>query len=188
MKKIFMGLAAALMLFVLLIVVFSVIFFFTEADEVAAEGETIEVVADDGTIQMVPRTELQGAVQEQDPLKVELDSLKALLATVSVGFDSLEQLLTIKDATVRALEDRLQVQDAEIVSLREVDVNAQQMARTFATMTVSELSPIVSQLGDKVVLDIYKHTTNKRRKFLLSALGVQRAAELTNRLVKREGS
>ena len=39
MKKILMGLAAALMLFVLLIVVFSFIFFFTEAVGVAAEGE-----------------------------------------------------------------------------------------------------------------------------------------------------
>lgn len=184
-----MGLAAALMLFVLLIVVFSVIFFFGEEDEVAAEGETIEVVSEDGTVRTVLPTELQGTVQEQDPLRAELDSLRALLAaTSSVRFDSLEQLLAIKDATVRALEDRLQVQDAEIESLREVDVNAQQMARTFATMTVGELTPIVSKLGDKVVLDIYKHTTNKRRKFLLSALGDQRAAELTNRLVKQKGS
>ena len=183
-----MGLAAALLFFVLLIVVFSVIFFFSESDELAEEDETIEVVSEDGTVRMVPRTELQGDVQEQEPVISELDSLRALLAASRAGFDSLEQLLTIKDATVRAQEGRLQVQDAEIVSLREVDVNAQQMARTFATMTVGELSPIVSQLGDKVVLDIYKHTTNKRRTFLLSALGVQRAAELTNRLVKQEGS
>lgn len=183
-----MGLAAALMLFMLLIVVFSVIFFFSEEEEVAAEGETIEVVSEDGTVRTVLRTELQGDVQEQDPLRAEIDSLQALLAVSSAGFDSLEQLQAVKDATVRALEDRLQAQDAEIEFLREVDVNAQQMARTFATMTVGELTPIVSKLGDKVVLDIYKHTTNKRRKFLLSALGDQRAAELTNRLVKQEGS
>lgn len=183
-----MGLAAALLLFMLLIVVFSVIFFFTEGDEVAAVGETIEIVSEDGTVRTILRTELQGTVQEQDSLRAEIDSLRALLAASSAGYDSLEQLQAIKDATVRALEDRLQAQDAEIESLREVDVNAQQMARTFATMSVGELKPIVSKLEDKVVLDIYKHTTNKRRKFLLAALGDERAAELTNRLVKHEGS
>ncbi|MFC1482082.1 hypothetical protein ACFL6E_07560, partial [Candidatus Neomarinimicrobiota bacterium] len=62
------------------------------------------------------------------------------------------------------------------------------MAKTFSTMTVAELTPIISRLSDDVVLDIYKNTTSKRRKFLLSALGNERAAAMTNRLVSKEGS
>ena len=38
------------------------------------------------------------------------------------------------------------------------------------------------------VLDIYQQTANKRRKYLLTALGDERAAAMTNRLVKEKGS
>ena len=55
-------------------------------------------------------------------------------------------------------------------------------------MTVDELSPIVARLSDQVVLDIYQQTANKRRKYLLTALGDERAAAMTNRLVKEKGS
>ena len=56
-----------------------------------------------------------------------------------------------------------------------------------STMTVAELTPIISRLSDDVVLDIYKNTSSKKRKFLLSALGDERAAAITNRLISKEG-
>ena len=46
----------------------------------------------------------------------------------------------------------------------------------------------MARLSDQVVQDIYKQTTNKKRKFLLTALGDERAAAMTNRLVKEKGS
>ncbi len=177
MKTVFFALAAALMFFVLMVVVFFLIFFFTGEDEQLA-GEDV----------VVSGSELQAVIQHRDSLLVDLDSLQALLAASMSSRDSLERITAIWDATERALESRLQEKDVELVALRQVDVNAQDMARTFATMSVQELAPIVAKLSDEVILDIYKHTTNKRRKYLLSALGDERAAALTNRLVKRKGS
>lgn len=178
MKKILMGLAMALIFFVLIIVLFVIVFviFFPGDEEMLANGETIS------------SKEMQAIIQERDSLSVDVDSLLAVLAQNNVAIDSLERELTFGDATVKGLEGRLQVKDAELESLRQVEVNAQDMAKTFATMTVTELTPIVAKLSDEVVMDIYKHTTNKRRKFLLAALGDDRAAALTNRLVKQKGS
>ena len=177
MKKILMGLAVALLFFVLVVVLFIIGFIiFAGEEEMLANGE------------IVSSKEMQAIVQERDALLVDVDSLLAVLAQNNVALDSLERELAFGDATVKGLEGRLQVKDAELESLRQVEVNAQDMARTFATMTVTELTPIVAKLSDEVVMDIYKHTTNKRRKFLLAALGDDRAAALTNRLVKQKGS
>jgi len=178
MKKILMGLAMALMFFVLMIVLFVIVFviFFPGDEEMLANGE------------IVSSKEMQAIIQERDSLLVDLDSLQSVLVQSNTALDSLERELAFGDATVKGLEGRLQVKDAELESLRQVEVNAQDMARTFATMTVVELTPIVAKLSDEVVMDIYKHTTNKRRKFLLAALGDDSAAALTNRLVKQKGS
>ncbi|UCH62537.1 MAG: hypothetical protein JSU77_12170 [Fidelibacterota bacterium] len=178
MKKLLMGLAIALIFFVLMIVLFFVFFLVTSNGEMLAEGEG----------ETLSSKEMQAIIQERDSLLVDLDSIQSVLAHSNVALDSLEQELTFESATARTLERRLQEKDAEIESLRRVDVNAQDMARTFATMTVAELIPIVAKLSDDVVMDIYKHTTSKRKKFLLAALGDDRAATLTNRLVKRKGS
>ena len=177
MKKILMGLAISLMFFVLMIIVFFLIFFFISDEEMLADEA-----------EMVSSKTMRAIVQERDSLLVDVDSLLAVLAEKKTVLDSLEQESIFRSATVKTLESSLQEKDAEIKSLRQVEVSAQEMARTFATMTVAELTPIVARLSDDVVMDIYEHTTNKRRKFLLTALGNDRAAELTNRLVKRKGS
>ncbi|UCH09902.1 MAG: hypothetical protein JSU61_11915 [Fidelibacterota bacterium] len=179
MKKILLILGGALVFFLLLVGVFFIIFFFLPPgdEDMQAEGEGF-----------ISNEELRALVQKRDSLLADVDSLQVLLSHNTVVIDSLEQELVYKDANLTALENRLQTKDAEIMTLRQVEVNAQDMARTFATMTVAELTPIVEKLSDQVVLDIYKHTANKRRKFLLSALGDDRAAALTSRLVKKEGS
>ncbi len=177
MRKLLMGLGIALMFFVLMIVVFFAIFYFTSDEEMLAEGDGI-----------FSSKEMQAIVQERDSLLVDIDSLLSVMARNNTALDSLERELTFVGATAKTLGERLQTKDAEIESLRRVEVNARDMARTFATMTVAELTPIVARLSDDVVMDIYEHTTSKRRKFLLAALGDDRAATLTNRLVKRKGS
>jgi len=177
MKKLFMGLAIALMFFVLMIVLFFVIFLLTGGEEMLVNGD-----------ETVSNKEMQAIVQERDSLFVDIDSLLSVMARNNASLDSLERELTFVGATAKTLGGRLQEKDAQIESLRRVEVNAQDMARTFATMTVAELTPIVARLGDDVVMDIYEHTTSKRRKFLLAALGDDRAATLTSRLVKRKGS
>jgi len=178
MKKLFMGLAIALMFFVLMIVLFFVIFLVIGDGEMLTEGED----------EIFSSKEMQAVVQERDSLLVDIDSLLSVMARNNTALDSLERELTFVGATAKTLGERLQTKDAEIESLRRVEVNAQDMARTFATMTVAELTPIVARLSDDVVMDIYEHTTSKKRKFLLAALGDDRAATLTNRLVKRKGS
>ena len=180
MKKILMGLMALILLFVLMVVVASfVIFFFFNGEE--------EMLADDEEA-AITNKELRLIIQERDSLTVERDSLLQVLAMRAASLDSVGRLLSLKDADINVLGETLQQKDAEILALRKVEVNAQEMARTFATMSLDELAPIVDRLSDQVVLDIYQHTSNKRRKFLLSALGDERAANLTNRLVKKRGS
>lgn len=176
MKKVVMGLAAALLFFVLLVVVFFVIFFVIEGEE-----ETTDV-------ELMTNRELQTIIEQRDSLLVDVDSLESELIRDQAIIDSLEQVLSFTNATLQGVQDRLQEKDAVIASLREAEVNAEDMARTFATMTVAEMRPIVTKLSDQVVMDIYKHTSTKRKKFLLDAMGNERAAALTSRLLSKKGS
>ena len=169
----------ALGLFTLLVVAFVVLFLFQ------AEEELPELAEEEQPETLVSSTELELMTAMRDSLQAELDSLGIVLVRRQAEQDSLEDILVFRDAAVNTLESRLQDRDAEIASLRELEINAQEMARTFATMDVEALSPIVSRLTDGVVLDIYKHTSNKRRRFLLTAMGDNRAAKLTNELVKK---
>ena len=178
MKKILIGVVSAIVFFVIMVAVFIIVFFFTGEDEMMAGGDLSEV----------SNKQLQMIIQDRDSLLVMRDSLLQVVGLRDAALDSVGRLLTLSGATVSTLEDRVQSQGAEIKTLREAEVNAQEMARTFATMTLDELTPIIDKLSDQVVLDIYKFTTNKRRKFLLSALGNDRAAQLTNRLVRKKGS
>ena len=182
MKNLVIGVIGAAMLFFILVVMFSVAIIFYGGEEGLAELTREE------TIPMVPEIDLQAMTQARDSLKAETEYLQALAANRAARIDSLGEQISLREANIRLFEDRVQTKDAEIIALREVGMNAQQMARTFATMTVDELSPIVARLSDQVVLDIYQQTANKRRKYLLTALGDERAAAMTNRLVKEKGS
>lgn len=194
MKKIILSILGILTFFIVAIVAF-VVYFIYSVDEdisVAVIEPVVELVDGDEvrtiTSNTVTLTDLSEMVQARDSLRVELDSIYALLVQRTTEADSLNDLLAFRDATVNGLESQVQQKDVEITNLREVDVNAKEMARTFGTMSVVELAPIVAGLSDKVVLDIYKNTSSKKRKNLLAAMGTDRAAQLTNRLVTQKGS
>ncbi len=194
MKKIILSILGILTFFIVLIVVF-VAYLIYSVDEdipVAVIEPVVEIVDGDEVRTITSRTvtlaDLSDMVQARDSLRVELDSIYALLVQRTTEADSLNDLLAFRDATVISLESQVQQRDVEITNLREVDVNAKEMAKTFGTMTVVELAPIVAGLSDKVVLDIFKNTSSKKRKNLLAAMGTERAAQLTNRLVKQKGS
>ena len=179
MMKILKWIGAGIGLFTALVIVFVTMFVF-QAEEVALPEDE---VAPEETL--VSSTELESMIAMRDSLLMVMESLRAELVQRDVDLDSLAGIMAFRDAAIDALEGRLQDKDAAIEQLREVDVNAQEMARTFATMNVEQLSPIVAELTDGVVLDIYKHTSNKRRRFLLAAMGDNRAAKLTNNLVRK---
>ncbi len=182
MKDIIIGVIGAAMLFFILVVVFSVAIIFYGGEEGLAE------LTEGRAIPMVPERDLQMVTQARDSLMAETAYLQALVANQTTKVDSLQDQLSIREAEKKILGDQLQNKDTEITSLRVVGLNAQEMAKTFATMSIEELTPIVTRLSDRVVLDIYKQTANKRRKFLLTALGDERAAAMTNRLVQQKGS
>ena len=175
--KILKWLGAAVGFFVLMVIGTFILFLFQADEEGLPEAAAEET--------LVSSIELEMATMARDSLQSDLDSLMAVLAQAQAELDSIAAVLTFRDASILALESRLTDKDAAIEELRVVDVNAQEMARTFSTMNVEQLSPIVGQLTDGVVLDIYKHTSNKRRRFLLEAMGDDRAAKLTNELVTK---
>lgn len=180
MIKILKWIGAGIGLFTMFVIVI-VTWFIFQAEEVALSEDETEGVEET----LVSSTELESMTAMRDSLLMVMDSLRAELDQRNVDLDSLAGIMAFRDAAIDALEGRLQDKDVAIEQLREVDVNAQEMARTFATMNVEQLSPIMAELTDGVVLDIYKHTSNKRRRFLLQAMGDNRAAKLTNNLVRK---
>lgn len=194
MKKIILSILGIITFFIVAMVVIVVyLLSLEEVDIPTAEAEPVVEIVDGDVVRTITEStvtlaELSEMVQARDSLRVELDSIRALWVQKTTEADSLTDLLAFRDATVISLETQVEQKSVEITNLREVDVNAKEMARTFGTMTVAELAPIVAGLSDKVVLDIYKNTSSKKRKNLLAAMGTERAAALTNRLVKQKGS
>ena len=177
--KILKWLGAAAGLFTVLVIVFVIMFMF-QAEDVASTD--LAATAEET---LVSSTDLEIMTALRDSIHAEMDSMLVVLAQRKAEVDSLSGVLAFRDAAVNALEARLQDKDAAIDELRVVDVNAQEMARTFSTMNIEQLSPIEAKLTDGVVHDIYKHTSNKRRRFQLAAMGDNRAAKLTNGLVRK---
>ena len=179
-QKILLAVAGSIALFFFLVVLFSVAFIFGGEDDLTERAEE--------GVPTVPEIELLRVAQERDSLLTEMQGLMDQLVNRENAIDSINRVAQISDARVDVLEDNLEQRDADIINLREVEVNAVDMAKTFQTMTIEELTPIIVRLSDDVVLDIYKNTSSKRRKYLLAALGTARAAAMTNRLISKEGS
>ena len=130
---------------------------------------------------------LKTRLRTRDSLTSELESLKAAQEESRAKVDGLTLELNDRDATIRSLREKLQTQGIELEAIRKTDLNSRAMARTFGTMSMEELAPIMARLDDNIVVSIYRQTPNKRRKNLLAALGEKRAAALTNELLTPTG-
>lgn len=107
--------------------------------------------------------------QELKAQKHQLDSLTALVQT-------LRQDTQAKSAEIEKLNIALQ-------GKTERNKKAKEMAKTFASMKVKQISPILNKLDDETIISIYLQTSKPARKNIIAALTDDRAARITKKLI-----
>ena len=120
----------------------------------------------------------------EDSLKAQLEEYEALLRQKEFVADSLAQLVMQQDKEIKNKSESLVLLQEINSAQSEKIAKAKDMAKTFEKMDIKEISPILRNLDDEVVMLIYEATGNRFKKNILLALNEKRAAALAKQFIK----
>jgi hypothetical protein len=132
--------------------------------------------------------------------EVEIDSLQSRLQRAQARYqqqvlisDSLAGIIGLNDKNVQEknniienLEKEIEKQQEQLDNKGDRETRAKELAKTFESMKVKEISGIVRNLDNSTLKLIYKFTGNRFRKNILLALPADRAAVLTESIIGRK--
>ncbi len=121
-------------------------------------------------------------ISKSDSLQAVIEVLTGDLFFSRVTVDSLneelgkqEKLLTTYTSQVESLEDQIE-------KLKEKNVSIKDLAKTYETMKVADIRPILERVDDKTIIALYKNMGTRTKKNLIQALSDVRAAQITKKL------
>jgi len=132
---------------------------------------------------------------KNDMIYTAIDSLKKInyglrreLFKYRVLSDSLENELSTKSALVYRYEKTIEdlKKQLEMYTVRENSIK--ELAKTYEAMTPEEIAPILSNVDDNTIINIYFNMTSRKRQNILRALPSDRAARLTKKIAEMGGS
>lgn len=115
-------------------------------------------------------------------LNNELADLKSKFLNKDTVIDSLTKILSQKEVDFKNNELQIEKLTEQIKEKKNLEKNASELAKTFASMKSEQMSPILQKLDDETVALIYKNMSSRVRKNYLLALSSQRAAALTKKM------
>lgn len=115
-------------------------------------------------------------------LQQELSTSKKDNGKSSSVIDSLKKLLTSQETNLKDKENQIEKLNENLAKKTSQEENAQNLAKTFASMKTNEMRPILKNIDDKTIRMIYENVNSRMRKNFLLALTPQRAASLTKQL------
>lgn len=124
---------------------------------------------------------------ERDSL-VNLLSMKDSIITVRNNTnDSLSRLLANNKVTITSHEQTIDELKQQLIDKQDREENIKNLAKTYESLRVAEIGPILEDIGDSTLIDIYNQMSSRKRKNLIQALPPDRAANITNKLAGRAG-
>jgi flagellar motility protein MotE (MotC chaperone) len=177
MKKILLWTGLGITLFILLVVVTFVVLSFLHPLDKDVKLETIS------GDQKLAKEMLTQKQKEIELLKSELDSLRQDLVKTSVVRDSLMEASDFNEGLVREYRKTVELLKAELTNYTQKTLSAKEMAKTYESMKITEMQPILEKLEDHTILELYSNISSRNRKNILMALSAQRAARITQKLV-----
>ncbi|MEA3285998.1 MAG: hypothetical protein U9Q77_01295 [Candidatus Marinimicrobia bacterium] len=180
MKQIIMWSLMIVALFVVLIAVafFALGFMTPDPNET---GQTLAVseneLASTDTTQGV-----QPKISKADSLQIIINDLTNTLFFARVTLDSLNDELSIKEGIIQGHVLQVESLKSNLQTLQDKHVSIKELAKTYETMKVAEIKPILERVDDKTIIAIYQNMSGRSRKNLMKALNSERAAHLTIKL------
>lgn len=131
-------------------------------------------------------------VEDQDYLaktKVEIDSLvnsvndlKSQLFFADIQKDSLIDQLDFKEKIISGYELQIADLNDDLLIVNKKKTNIKELAKTYESMKLKEMQPILSKIDDNTLIAIYQKMSSRNRKNLILALKSERAALITQQL------
>lgn len=115
-------------------------------------------------------------------LKEDLAKSKADFSLKDTKLDSLKKLVTQLETNLGNSKNQMEKLNEKLTKAENEEKNAQDLAKTFASMKSEEMRPILINIDDRTIKRIYKKINNRMKKNFLLALTPQRAASLTKQL------
>jgi len=72
--------------------------------------------------------------------------------------------------------------EKSVQTLKNKKISIKELAKTYETMKVSEIKPILDNVDDDTVIALYKNMGTRTRKNLIKSLSGGRAAQITEKL------
>ena len=178
MKKVLLWTGIGLGSFIILVVI---IFLILSALEPV--DEDLAVTLSNGNT-MLAKELINQKQKEIDRLYGDIDSLKTVIFDLAAARDSLAEQANFKDGIIREYQKTVETLNAEMTVLNHSSMNIKDLAKTYESMKVDEMKPILANLDDQTIIQLYRNISSRIRKNLLMALNSQRAAQITEQIAK----
>jgi len=177
MKQVLMWTLILTILFAVFIgVAFGVLTYLAPDPEALAQTQQLAGAASDTSAVVVPKK------SEADSLRAVVDQLRSELFFIRVSADSLNQVVGQRDAQIAGYVLKLTNLERAAEEVNNKHNSIKDLAKTYATMKVSDIRPIIEQLDDKTVIALYNNMGSRTKKNLIQALSDVRAAQITRKL------
>lgn len=173
MKKILYWVIGGIILFVVLVAITFMILLYSDPvndkvkDEVIRENDKV-------VNQLLEQKQLK-----IDSLVTELDKMKSDLFFCELAIDSLEEQIEFKDRLIEEYKNTIELLNRELAINESIEEDIKNLAKTYETMKVEEMRPIMENIDNETVIAIYRNMNPRKRKDILNALSDKRAAEIT---------
>ncbi len=180
MKSTTVWVIAAILSFIVLVLVIFLVLYNQNPDDPTMENEAI--LSD----KFIADTYLEQKDQQIDSLKTLIDSLRSTIFFDKLEYDSVNQVLAYQQGLISEYKSSLEKASSQLNQKAQTSAKLQELAKTYESMKIADMQPILAELDDKTVLDLYKYTGARNRKNLLKALSSKRAAAITEVMAKGE--
>ncbi len=176
MKKILTGVAVAVGSFLVLVgSIFAVLNFLD------SPTEDVQLEAAARSDELADRL-LKRKMEEMDSLAARMDSLRKQLLIRRLETDSLREQVSFRDGLIDGYKKTIEKLNTTLQQNEERESRVKDLAKTFESMKVDEIRPILAGVDDHTVITIYRHMNSRTRKNILIALPKKRASSITQQL------
>ena len=178
MKKILVWISIAFVSFIVLVIG---IFFILSYLEPMDENMKDSIAAGSNSI---TKEILKQKRIEIDSLNTKVDKINRDLFFSNLVIDSLKEQVEFKDRLIDQYKKNIEKLNKDLIVANKVNISIQELAKTYETMKIDEMRPILKNVNNKTVIAIYNNMNSRKRKDILNALSSERAALITQRLAE----
>ncbi len=127
--------------------------------------------------------------KKKAPKMTPVDSLQSIVNQLTgdlfftrVTVDSLNEQLGQKEELIEGYNSQIEALEKSVQTLKDKKVSLRDLAKTYETMKVSEIRPILEKVDDETIMALYRHMGSRTKKNLIQALSGVRAAQITKKL------